>query len=403
MAQSQNRDEKGRVDALKEYNILDTLPEADYDDITKLASGICETNVGAITLIDDKIQWFKSLIGVEQQIRSVPKDSSICVSLLDIESHDVLVIPDCSKDDRFADNPIVNQGPRIKFYAGAPLITPEGYIIGSLCVLDKEVKQLSAFQIKALKILAKQTVKLLELRKTSAKLSDKQVDLEARFKELEQFSYAVSHDLRGPVKNISALIGLLNIQLKSGNISDSELFMTKIVKESDRMNRLVADLLEYSLVGKNNQKKEWIKISEVLEDVKLSMEQKLKENKAIISFIPGTDKIFAVRTDITRLIQNLLENAIKFKRTDLDPVIKVSCKEEGDFWKLSVEDNGIGIDKNSLEKVFELFNRLHTNEQYQGTGIGLAVCKRIAENHDGRIWVESTENSGSTFHVLLKK
>ncbi|MDP2385422.1 MAG: ATP-binding protein [Bacteroidota bacterium] len=394
-------DENKRVNILREYQILDSPPEEAYDDIAQLAAEICQTKLAAITLIDEKRQWIKSQVGSELKLNNIPLSSSFCVHLLG--NKDLVIVPDCAKDARFSENPIVKNGPKIAFYAGVPLVSPDGYMLGSICVLDVQQRELAPYQLNALKVLAKQVMKLLELSKINHELLSNRNRIETRYEELERFSYAISHDLRGPVKNISALIGLLNLQLKSGSEEDIKQYMIKIVKESDRMNKLVADLLEFSLYGKKQQVKEWFSVADILDDVKLSMEQKLRENNVMITYSETISRIYAVKSDITRLLQNLLENAVKFRKIGTPPKINVMCTEEKEYWKLSVQDNGIGISKEGSEKIFEVFSRLHSNERYQGTGIGLATCKRIAENHDGRIWVESAPNEGSTFYVLLKK
>lgn len=388
-------DDDSRINALREYDILDSQPEEAYDDIAVIAAQICGATIGAISFIDGKRQWLKAQTTSVDISREIANEHSLCIHALN-ETGDVLVVPDCTKDERFANNILVKEGAKIKFYAAAPLVTPGGFAIGALCVLDTGEKSLDTDQVKSLKVLARQVIQLLELRKSNRLL-------EKRLKELEQFSYVVSHDLRGPVKNISALIKLLDIQLKSNDHKDSGIYMSKISKESDRMNNMIADLLDYSLVGKQNQKMEWINLEELVNDVKLGMEQKIRETGAEIMFKGPVSSVFAVKTDILRLLQNLLENGLKFKRNTITPTISIACTEEDPFWKISVSDNGIGLTAVDSEKIFEIFSRLHTNEQYQGTGIGLAVCKRIAENHEGKIWVESKLNLGSIFHVLLKK
>ena len=151
-------------ESLKSYDILDSLPEAEYDDITKLASEICQTNVSLISLIDDKKQWFKSIHGLE--VKETPRDFAFCTHAI-LNPNEILIVPDSRLDTRFADNPLVTNDPHVVFYAGVPLVNRDGYPLGSLCVIDSSTKELNANQITALKVLAKHVVSLVELRKTN--------------------------------------------------------------------------------------------------------------------------------------------------------------------------------------------------------------------------------------------
>jgi len=171
-----------RLQALKSYDILDSLPEEDYDDITRLAAEICGTPISLISLLDDSRQWFKSSVGVE--VRETPKEFAFC-------SHTILtpdrpcIVPDSRKDARFALNPLVTGDPHVVFYAGFPLVDPGGFALGSLCVIDSEEKNLTDHQVEALTILAKQVVRLMDLKKKNKALQTLKNMLEERNAELE--------------------------------------------------------------------------------------------------------------------------------------------------------------------------------------------------------------------------
>jgi two-component system cell cycle sensor histidine kinase/response regulator CckA len=155
--------EKKRLKVLWQYDVLDTVPEAMFDDLTELAAGICEAPIALISLVDEKRQWFKSKFGTT--VNETSRDVSFCAHA--IKQTDLFIISDAAKDERFANNPLVTSDPKIRFYAGAPLITPDGYALGTLCVIDKVPRELRSEQKQALRILARHVVSQLELRRRS--------------------------------------------------------------------------------------------------------------------------------------------------------------------------------------------------------------------------------------------
>ena len=173
------------MENLRSYDIMDSLPEKDYDDITHLASEICGTPVALISLIDDTRQWFKSAQGID--VRETPKEQAFCAHTIR-NGGEILIVNDSRRDKRFADNPLVTGEPHVVFYAGAPLVTESGYSLGSLCVIDTQERNLNDKQKRALRILANQVVTLLELRKKNKALLTMQVLLQERNQELEQAS-----------------------------------------------------------------------------------------------------------------------------------------------------------------------------------------------------------------------
>jgi GAF domain-containing protein len=168
MSNPNSTNEKTRLKVLWQYEVLDTIPEALFDDLTELAARICEAPIAMISLIDEKRQWFKSKIGVS--INETSRDVSLCSHA--IRQSDLFIVPDATKDPRFAQNPLVTSDPKIRFYAGAPLITPDGYALGTLCVIDKVPRELRTDQKQALRILARHVVSQLELRKRSRELAN---------------------------------------------------------------------------------------------------------------------------------------------------------------------------------------------------------------------------------------
>src|SRR6476660_708453 len=190
------RNEKQRLKVLWQYDVLDTVPEEVFDDLTELAARICEAPIAMITLVDEKRQWFKSKVGVT--VSETSRDISFCGRA--IEQSDLFIVPDATLDQRFADNPLVISDPKIRFYAGAPLITPDGHALGTLCVIDKVPRELRPEQRQALRVLARHVMMQLELRRHSKELTEAHKAKEATKEELEKAQSELSR-LRREIKS----------------------------------------------------------------------------------------------------------------------------------------------------------------------------------------------------------
>ena len=223
--------------------------------------------------------------------------------------------------------------------------------------------------------------------------------LEISNSHLEQFAYVASHDLQEPLRTITNFVTMLEERQKGNLDKDSEKYMTYIVRASERMKALIKDLLMFSRVGKNHHT-ENIDCKEVVTEVLTDLDSIIKGTNAHIhiGFLPV---IRASRIEIQQLFLNLLTNAIKYRKHDIAPLIDISATEHKEGWLFSLSDNGIGIDKEYYDRIFIIFQRLHNQDQYAGTGIGLATCKKIVELNGGRIWVESQPGIGSTFHFIF--
>lgn len=241
----------------------------------------------------------------------------------------------------------------------------------------------------------------LQLQRLNTDLARRAAELSASNAELERFAYIASHDLQEPLRMVSSFLQLL--QRKYGGQLDAKAdqYIHYAVDGAERMKVLIMDLLEYSRVGTGKEGFAAVDTALVMEEVGNIFREKIIAARAQVDIEP-LPVIAGDRVQLTQLFQNLLSNALKY-HSDRPPVIRIRAKEEAAHWQFSVEDNGIGIDPQFFEKIFIIFQRLHNKNDYSGTGIGLAICKKIVERHGGRIWVESSPDQGSTFYFTIHK
>ena len=248
-----------------------------------------------------------------------------------------------------------------------------------------------------------QTIQLVhsneEERKARLEADHANEELEKKNQELEQFVYIASHDLREPLRTTSGFVELFQKQYKGKLDEKADTYLSHITQAADRMKMLIDDLLDYSRIGSKKEFKQ-VDCNIILQDVLSDLGIVLSETGAEIK-ADRLPVISGYHTGIKQLFQNLITNGIKFRKKNVSPKIKIYTEIKDDVWKFSFTDNGIGIDPQYSEKIFVIFQRLHTRKEYEGSGIGLAHCKKIVELHNGKIWVESALGNGSTFYFTL--
>ncbi len=435
--------ESNRIDALKKYDILDSLPEQDYDDITKLASEICQTPISLISLIDETRQWFKSNHGLP--IRETSRELAFCAHAI-LNPSEMMVVTDSREDERFARNPLVTGDPNIVFYAGVPLVDSDGFALGSLCVIDQTARQLSQNQLAALKTLARQVVHMLELRKTNAALKESEeryrilsVELEQQVQQrtkelltvnedlveandllirsndnLQKFAYVASHDLQEPLRKIQAFGDLLKKEFASTS-SEGLDYLDRMQSAAGRMSTLIRDLLNYSRLSIRRDTSKLVVLNDLMQSVVTDLDLTIAETRAIVN-VGVLPTIIGEASQLNQLFQNLLSNALKFRRADTVPHIQITArtvkaadlsntvkpaKATDMYHQIDVIDNGIGFDERYLTRIFDVFQRLHNRSTFAGTGIGLAICEKVVTNYGGAITAASQPDQGSVFSVFF--
>ncbi len=230
-----------------------------------------------------------------------------------------------------------------------------------------------------------------------------ELELQRSNEELERFAYVASHDLRQPLRMVSSYITLLRRALEGRLGEEETTFIGYATEGVRRMDRMITDLLDYSRIGRQNTAKEMVRLDDILRHAQNTLEAAIAEAGAALE-CPETGIVLpGYPSELERLLQNLVANAIKFRTPDRPPRVRIACRDDGREWILSVADNGIGIAPEYHHRLFMVFQRLVSREQYEGTGIGLAACRKIAEHHGGRIWLESEAGQGCTIFVALPK
>lgn len=226
-------------------------------------------------------------------------------------------------------------------------------------------------------------------------------ELERSNAELEQFAYVASHDLQAPLRSIVGFGQLLQTDYKGRFDADADSYIGFMVKSAAQMQSLIRDLLTYSRIGRGSALGASADCGQVLAGVLAQLQPLIQERGALISHDP-LPVVACAPLELGQIFQNLIGNAVKFQAAGNRPLIHIGAEREGRFWRLSVRDNGIGIEERYRERIFQMFQRLHTSDKFEGTGIGLAICRKIVQRHGGRLWVESAPGHGSTFYFTFQ-
>ncbi len=389
--------EEARLHKLKGYHVLDTLPEAQFDAITRLAAYICNTPISLISLIDENRQWFKSRQGLDAPETS--RDVAFCAHAIN-RPDAVFVVENPAEDPRFSDNPLVTGYPEVRFYAGAPLVTHDGYALGTLCVIDHKPRNLNEAQLDALRSLASEVITQLELRQKVEELELLQVKLEHQKQEAERFAHLVSHDLKSPLRAMVSLVDLIREESQNSLNTYAQEALVHLEKKATQAYSLVDGILKYTLASSRGPDYQLLELEPFIDGV--------------VAFCSAPKDVFvnteihvpAWRTDaimLQQILQNLINNAIKYNDKD-QAVITIRARESAlNELCIEVEDNGPGIPEKYRERVFLLFQTLSNSDRFgqKGTGIGLNTVKTLCERLNGRVELHSATGEGSLFRVYL--
>lgn len=240
-----------------------------------------------------------------------------------------------------------------------------------------------------------------ELLAVNFKLNELTGQLTRSNKELETFASVASHDLKEPLRMVTMYTQLLKSRMRNELTAEQHEFMKYIDEGTHHMQKLLDDILEYSRVGRSNERVKSVDLDDVLYYVKRLLTVSIHESEATIQLEGNLPEVYGRYSELVQVFQNLISNAIKFRKPGVKPVVTISSSESDGFHLISISDNGIGIDERYADKVFQMFERLHTRQEYAGTGIGLALCMKVISEMGGEIWLKSKPNHGTIFYIKL--
>lgn len=409
--------ESARLRALLRYAILDTPAEQAFDGLTQLASQICGAPIALVSLVDEHRQWFKSRVGLDAP--ETPRELAFCAHA--ILQDQVFQVPDALSDPRFADNPLVVGHPDIRFYAGAPLVTSDGFKLGTLCVIDRVPRNLSSQQLTALRILGNQVIAQMELRHTAATLARGMIDLEVartpntaghleelvwhdRGERERAFLAHATHDLRTP---LNAIVGFSQLLAEEADVPDDERrdIAGQISRAAEYMLRLVNDILDVASIDSGT-----VSISPQLHTYEALARPVLETihslaaaggNRISFDLAGPRATVLGDLTQIQKILFNLLSNACKYTR---DGTIRLTIADEGDRWtRIEVADTGVGLSNEQRRRLFRPFAKVQKAQaqNQEGTGLGLHITRGLCERMGGAVTVHATPGIGATFLVWL--
>lgn len=386
-------DEKQRLEALFGYDVLDTEAEKLFDDLTQLASQICDTPIALVSLIDTDRQWFKSRVGIDAEQTS--RNIAFCAHA--ILQQEVFEVPNALKDERFADNPLVTGSPNIRFYAGAPLLTPSGQAIGTVCAIGDKPKKLTDQQREALQTLSNSVMAHLELKRKNNALA-------RTSKYKSDFLSYISHEIRTPLNAINTFSKLLVEDAKKEGLTKAFTEPLGHIKTSgERLLEIVDSVLDINTIEAGKMKVVTRSVDSEDFFAHLFALSNIRAEDSGVLFHATVDKSVPEKlelddTKVSQIALNLISNAIKFTRPDKTVSVKVKYRQK--YLVLSVKDEGIGISEDEQCKLFSPFERMDNATTFKGTGLGLNITKQLVELLHGNIKVNSQLNAGT--HVVVQ-
>jgi two-component system NtrC family sensor kinase len=393
--------DKLRLPKLYDYKILDTETESDYNDIVQVAVTVANMPIAFISFLDQDRNWFKAKLGFD--LNQTSREHSFCKNLLTEKKP--FIINNLLQDSRFATNPMVVGGPKLRFYAGFPLTTPDGYVLGGLCVLDYIPNQLSPEQTKSLECLARQVVSLLEMRKKNEQILKSQQSFlqQSKMLALGHMANGISHEINNPLTIIIAKLATWKETINNPiSVKDWSTDLDAMEKTAFRISKIIKSLLLFS--SEDVTKKEPTNIKKILqESLNLCSEQGKRLGIKINVSTKANINFKGFPNELVQLFLNLFQNSFDSlsKKTTQIKIIDIEVLDQNDTFVIVFTDNGIGIDEQDRDKIFEPF--FTTKVVGSGPGLGLSASKGIVNRHGGVIYLNQSSEQTQFVIKLPKK
>lgn len=390
--------EKKRVETVNMYHLLDTLPERDFDNITALAANVCNVPISVISVVDSDRIFLKSHYGLD--FNQTERDGFFCDHTIRTDS-DIMIIEDARLDPRFKDHPRVTRDNLI-FYAGVPLINPDGFVLGTLCVFDTVPRKLTKQQKEILFSLAFQVVRLFKVRKYNRSMLHYQEELKKQNQKLKDFAGIVSHDMKMPLANMILTSDIL--RSKYGNVLDEQahMYLENLKQSSLGLSEYITGLLDHyqseNTAAADNSKfdshdlfENVIELLNIHDNCEINLPE---ENIELDANFNALEQIFL----------NLIGNSLKYNDKE-KTIIDLNCQETEDFYTFKVSDNGPGIPEEEITDIFELFKTTSNRDKQgkSGNGIGLSTVQTLIKNLGGEVYIISKVGEGTTFEFTIAK
>lgn len=393
-------DDEARLEVLRQYEILDTPSEQGYDDVTMLASYICETPYATITLVDRDRQWFKSEVGFGRS--ETARNGGFCASAL--SGPEPVIVEDALLDPRFRENPFVLGGPRIRFYAGAPLIAPGGHILGTVCVFDSRPRVLKPGQVEALEALARQVMARFELR---LKLIEQERNATAlrtveKLAAVGRLASSMAHEINNPLQSVT---NLLYMALAVDEAEQRTSYLMQAQDELTRVSHIVTQTLRFHRQSNGPMA---TRLADLVESVRTLFRVRITHASATMTVEDRqSTPLLCYSSDVRQVLANLIGNALDAVngRDEAKIIVRVrdatEWKTGGRGVRVTIADNGTGIDTTTRQRLFEPF---FSTKGARGTGLGLWVSKGILDKHHARLHMRSSQvarHCGTVFTIFF--
>jgi signal transduction histidine kinase len=382
--------ETERLQELYSFELLDTAYDQEFDEIVKLASQICNKPITTLTLIDSAKQWIKAKVGID--VTETDRETAFCSHT--ILQNEVFEIPDTQLDPRFENHPMVTSGPNVRFYAGVPLHTNNGYNIGSLCVIDSVPGKLTKEQGFALQVLAKQAMKIMEFRVTNKQLQHS-LAVQNRIISI------VAHDVRNPMASLKSILELKEQDIITTEEADEMLAISS--KQLGATIEMVNNLVDWGKLQMKYKKplKETIPLHSTIENVIATAEIAFSlKNNTFINQVPESLVVTCDNQLVQFLLRNLITNANKFTENGS---IAVGAQVADDKFSITVVDTGVGMMETTVANLFNTHKNfaMPGTKDELGSGLGLVLMKEYLDNIGGQITIKSTEGIGTSVTLEL--